>query len=154
MHPENGEKMNLCRRLVKTLRMLSWSMATIQDHRSWLKKKDGNKPRSIFRKMCIRCVWAGCLPFFAIKICGLYLGHTPGQHTPCHNTRAALFFSNFHFSLSAYRQALGMEYFVVLLCGFGFTCIKVLIVEWSGRRVVAAATQAQILVKLTMAIDS
>ena len=49
MNPENKENMNLCRRLIKTLGVLSWSMATIQDHRSWLKKKDGNKPRNIFR---------------------------------------------------------------------------------------------------------
>ena len=57
----------------------------------------------------------GLLPSFFLqsRFVVLYLGHTPGQHTQCHNTLDAPF-SNFHVSLSAYRQALGMEYFVVL----------------------------------------
>ena len=40
--------LNLCSRCVRTLGMLSWSMATIQDHRSYmLRKKHGKPPRDI-----------------------------------------------------------------------------------------------------------
>ena len=41
------EFLNLCSRCVMTLGMLSWSMATIQDHRSYmLRKKHGKQPRN------------------------------------------------------------------------------------------------------------
>ena len=43
------EQLNVTNRRVMALGMLSWSMATIQDHGSCLtKKKDGNKPRNFF----------------------------------------------------------------------------------------------------------
>ena len=49
MSQQKNEILNLCSWCIETLGMLSWSMAQIQDHRSCLKKKDGNKPRSILR---------------------------------------------------------------------------------------------------------
>ena len=50
MNRENKEKLNLCSRLIKTLGMLSWSMATIQDHRSCLKKKRRQQAQKHFPK--------------------------------------------------------------------------------------------------------
>ena len=41
------EFLNLCSRCVMTLGMLSWSMATIQDHRSYmLRKSTANSPET------------------------------------------------------------------------------------------------------------
>ena len=40
------EFLNLCSRCVMTLGMLSWSMATIQDHRSYMLRKTANSPET------------------------------------------------------------------------------------------------------------
>ena len=47
MNPDKYELLNVCSRCVMMLGMCSWSMAAIQDHRSCLQKKDGNKPRNM-----------------------------------------------------------------------------------------------------------
>ena len=55
------EFLNLCSRCVMTLGILSWSMATIQDHRSYrLRKSTANSPETYDsdKKLCSRCVLA------------------------------------------------------------------------------------------------
>ena len=56
------EFLNLCSRCVMTLGMLSWGMATIQDHRSYMlkKKSPAKQPRDIRlrKKSWSRCVLA------------------------------------------------------------------------------------------------
>ena len=55
------EFLNLCSRCVMTLGMLSCSMATIQDHRSYmLRKSTANSPETYDsdKKLCSRCVLA------------------------------------------------------------------------------------------------
>ena len=55
------EFLNLCSRCVMTLGMLSWSMATIQDHRSYmLRKSTANSPETYDSdKKVVQQVWSG-----------------------------------------------------------------------------------------------
>ena len=67
---------------VMTLGVLSWTMAQIQNHKSWLQKtRTATSPDTfwVFSKMCSRCAWAlGILSWCIVEIHGnsKFLTHT------------------------------------------------------------------------------
>ena len=82
MSPEKHEILNACSRCVMTLGMLSCSMATIQDHRSWLQKQrtaTSTETSEHVKNMCNRCVWTLIvLSWSIVKIhgCSMHITNT------------------------------------------------------------------------------